>query len=607
MHRVAIFCILICTALQASQRTVVAEEFTRTSCGYCPGAARGFIENYERSYDSLIVIAYHSGDPFATPEASSRFSYYGVSGTPTAWFDGTISEVGGLGTGTMYPFYRHHVTTRTAVDSPIEITLTCNYDSVTNQGSMDAIVENTSTGAINGNIHFVIIEDVIPYNWGGGPTVEHVMRDMVPDANGESVSVPVADTIIRSRNFTIDPTWNELNCKVVVFVQAASRTIFQGAQVAILPEASMTYYGMTLEEVTGNGNGYAEPGELIEITATGKNVGTGNFSDPTMVSCTDPYITISQIFAYVYALEPGDADTVSGWTFNIAAGCPTPYQAEFLLCFACGDTSTVPFMVTTQPGIADDMESGEGNWTHYGIYDQWHLTEYKSNSPTHSWYCGIENVWHYTNQNDLSLVSPYFVVPPDSAFSFYHQHHMEPNWDYGYVEIENGSGWWRTLDEYNDTLDVWTRVSYGLSDYNGQTVRVRFRFVSDYGTYAEGWYVDDVLVPMLGVQEYETPKQAETVSLAVHPSLFRHSTQIEYKAEEVRNSNCELRKPAIRIYDTSGRLVKSFDPESSIENQESSISWYGEDNLNRNLPDGVYFVTLQTVNQKLTQKVILLR
>ena len=134
------------------------------------------------------MISYHiwSSDPFNTPEAEARESYYGVTGTPTTWFDGTISEVGGLNSGTMYPFFRHHATTRTAVESPLEITLVCNYDSVTNQGTIDATVTNTSASAVAGNIHFVVIEDHIPYNWGGGLTeLNHLMRDMLPDATGE--------------------------------------------------------------------------------------------------------------------------------------------------------------------------------------------------------------------------------------------------------------------------------------------------------------------------------------------------------------------------------------------------------------------------------------
>jgi hypothetical protein len=528
-----------------------------------------------------------------------------VSGTPTTWFDGTISEVGGLSSGTMYPFFRHHATTRLAVDSPLEIELACTYDTTTNQGTIDATVTNTTASAVSGNMHFVVVEDAIPYNWGGGMTeLNQVMRDMLPDAAGEAVTVPASGNIIRSRNFTINASWNEMNCKIVVFLQASNRQIYQGAEVHLIQEPQMVYYGLTVAEVTGNGNGYGEPGEEIEVMAFGKNMRSGNYSDPVAVGCSDPYVSNITPTVHVFDIGPGDVDTVAEWTFDIAAGCPDPHLVEFNLAFSGGDTSVVPFLVTTRSGFSDDMESGEGGWTHWGTYDNWHLTEHKSNSPTHSWYCGVENIWHYLNQNDISLVSPYFIVSPDSAFSFYHQYGLELNWDYTYVDIENGSGWWQTLDEYNGTQSTWTQESFSLADYNGQTVRVRFRLVSDYSTYAEGWYIDDVLVPMLSVQELNTPQDVNVVSLHAYPNPFSKITNIRYT---IQDPGYTTQNPLLNIYDATGRLVKSFNLGSGIENQVSAISWYGDDNAGRKLPGGVYFVTLQNADQKLVEKIILLK
>jgi len=529
-----------------------------------------------------------------------------VTGTPTTWFDGAISEVGGLTSGTMYPFFRHHATTRLTVDSPLEINLACTYDSITNQGTIDATVTNTTASAVSGNMHFVVVEDDIPYVWGGGQMTElnQVMRDMLPDATGEAVTVPASDTIMRSRNFTINASWNEMNCKIVVFLQASNREIYQGAEARLIQEPEMAYYGMTVAEVTGNGNGYAEPGEEIEVIAFGKNMGGGNYGDPVAIGCSDPYLSNLSPTVYVFAIGPGDVDTIAGWTFDIAAGCPDPHLAEFTLAFSNGDTSVVPFLVTTRSGFSDDMESGEGSWTHSGTYDNWHLTEHKSNSPSHSWYCGLENIWHYLNQNDISLVSPYFVASPDSAFSFYHQYNLEVDWDYTYVEIDNGSGWWHTLDEYNGAQSTWTQESFSLSDYNGQTVRLRFRLISDYSTYAEGWYIDDILVPMLGIQELNTPQDLKTISLHAYPNPFTNITQIRYS---ILDAGYSIQKPTLKIYDASGRLVKSFKPESSIQNQESSVVWDGRDDQNRKLGSGVYFITLQNSDSKIVEKAILLK
>lgn len=502
----------------------------------------------------------------------------------------------------MYPFFRHHVTTRAAVDSPLEIMLTCDYDSTTNQGSIEATVTNTTSSAVNGNIHFALVEDDIPYNWGGGMTeLDQVMRDMLPDATGEEVTVPASDTIIRSRDFTVESGWNETKCRIVVFVQATSRLIYQGAEVAIMPESHMVYYGMTVNELTGNGNGYGEPGEEVEVTAFGKNMGTSVYTLPASVQCSDPNISITSFYVDTFEIYPGDVDDVITWTFDISGTCPDPHLAEFNLVFGDGNESTVPFLVTTQSGFSDDMESGEGEWTHYGTYDNWHLTEYKSNSPTHSWYCGVENIWHYLNQNDLSLVSPYFVVSQDSIFSFYHQYNLETNWDYTYAEIDNGSGWWQTLDEYNGLQSTWTKETFSLASLQGQTVRARFRLVSDYNTYAEGWYVDDVWVSVTGINEFTTPKELNAISLNISPTIFSNQTNINFSTGQSAESI------EINIYDAAGRLVKSLYDAIPHTPCAMQISWDGTDHTNQQLPSGVYFISLQNDDTKIVEKTILLK
>lgn len=526
-----------------------------------------------------------------------------MTGTPTTKFDGIVSVVGGVNAGTMYPSFRNNATTRLAVDSPLEITLECAYDTTTNQGTVQAVVDNTTATAVSGNLHFVVVEDDIPYVWGGGQMSEldQVMRDMLPDAAGEAVTVPASDTIMRARAFTIGAAWNEMKCKIIVFLQGTSREIYQGAELRITPVPAMVYFGLTLSEIAGNGNGYAEPGETIEVSAVAKNMGGGYYSNPVTVACADPYVSNLSSAAHTFSIGPGDVDTVAGWSFEIAAGCPDPHLAEFSLIFGNADTSAVPLLVATRSGISDDMESGQGGWTHWGTYDNWHLTEHKSNSPTHSWYCGIANVWHYNNQNDISLVSPYFIVSPDSAFSFYHQYALELNWDYTYVEVENGSGWWQTLDQYTGTQATWTQASFPLAGYDGQTVRVRFRLVSDASVYAEGWYVDDVLVPMLGAEELNAPQDLKTIALSVAPNPFTMLTNISFGIEQ------SAERIELGIYDATGRLVRDLSYAMPHAPCAMQVAWDGKDDIGRRVGSGVYFVTLENAGQKLVEKVVLLK
>ena len=601
MKKMMLFLLVLCTVIYASQRVVVAEEFTATWCTYCPGAARGLDEIHHRGYDSLVVIAYHSSgsDPFYSSEAASRASYYSLSGYPTSWFDGTLSMVGGLHYGTMYPFFRQDITTRLGVSSPLEITLVCSYDTVANSGSVTANILNTSGSTVSGNLHFVIVENDIPYSWQGMSKLDFLMRDMLPNATGESVSILSSDTIIRSRTFNIGATWAEHNCKIVVFLQAGSRLIYQGAEIAVIQVPDMEYYGIVPSEISGNGNGFAEPGETMGIIALARNSGDGTYTGPANIQCTDPYITITGSTPASVSMGAGDVDTVIVFTFDISATCPDPHEASFQIDFG-SSTDDFPFVITTDPGLMDDIESGQGAWTHAGTRDNWHITTHKSNSPTHSWYSGLEGSWQYTDENDASLISPYFTATPDSYLYFYQQYSLESGWDYGYVEIDNGSELWQTLARINGTQSSWLQASYPLSSYNGQTIRIRFRFVSDGSVHQEGWYVDDILVPTyIGIDEHDANPLDAVLGISVYPNPFSNLTEIRFsigqRAESIK----------FNIYDACGRLVKDFSLPTAYSLVPTEVSWDGTDNYGKKVSAGIYFIALSVDENSIVEKVIL--
>ena len=90
------------------------------------------------------------------------------------------------------------------------------------------------------------------------------------------------------------------------------------------------------------------------------------------------------------------------------------------------------------------------------------------------------------------------------------------------------------------------------------------------------------------------------LELKIFPNPFRTQTQIRYMIEANQ-------QPQLRIYDTTGRLVKTFPLESSFMNRESGISWDGTDNHGNLLPAGVYFVQIQSSMSEQSVPVVLLR
>jgi CubicO group peptidase (beta-lactamase class C family) len=107
-----------------------------------------------------------------------------------------------------------------------------------------------------------------------------------------------------------------------------------------------------------------------------------------------------------------------------------------------------------------------------------------------------------------------------------------------------------------------------------------------------------------GIDE-NTIKPANIVTLDVAPNPFTNITNIRYTIPELRNSNFEMRKPTLRIYDASGRLVKSF--RITPYTLRNTLSWNGRDDQNRMLGSGVYFVEVSAGEHTESKKVLLIR
>jgi hypothetical protein len=496
----------------------------------------------------VVTIAYHSGDAYANTPSSARSTFYGVSGTPHVRLDGDYSVVGGIHYGTMYPTYRAYFDQHKTVPSPLEIELTCTYDSATRQGDLGIKLKNTTGTAVSGQLQVALCENHIYQVWQGLDSLQHVERNMLPDAAGEAVTIPANDSISKARAFTVDAAWVARNCDLVVFVQDNStKAMYQGARIAVYQVPALEYRAYE--------SAFAEPGADVNLTVALTNRGSGFADSVTAVlSTSDPDVDVTTPNASFGAIALGQ-DILSQTPFVIHVDSSHANHSLVTMNLAVsganGYTNTVsfPIMVSTNRGFSDDVERGANGWTHSGTSDNWHQTTHRSQSPSSSWYCGSEGTWQYTAENDARLVTPYFVSGDSARLSFDQWYNVEVDYDYCMPEINNGSKFWIPLANYTGTNSDWEHVQFPLADWSGQTIRVGFRFLSDNSVFAEGWYIDNFLFEpyQTGVAEPGRGAQIRSARLEVRSPAFR-TASIAYAVPAGRCAR-------IVAFDVNGRQV----------------------------------------------------
>ncbi len=91
---------------------------------------------------------------------------------------------------------------------------------------------------------------------------------------------------------------------------------------------------------------------------------------------------------------------------------------------------------------------------------------------------------------------------------------------------------------------------------------------------------------------------ATTIETKVYPNPFSNETTILFGLEKDQ-------PVSIRIYDITGRLVRSLANNSKLSKGIQTFSWYGEDNRGQKLNEGIYFLRLNRNNNLETFKLIL--
>ncbi len=213
---------------------VLLEIGTGTWCQYCPGSQMG-ADDLVANGCSVAVVEYHNGDTYTNTYSNARNTYYGISGFPTAVFDGVQYFVGGDHTQSMYDYYLPIYQDRKELMSAFSVdvfgTNTGLDYNVTVRLNKFAAIPPTWNNLV---VHFTVTESDIPFAWQGMTEVDYAERLMVPNELGTAVDLINNTQIEIPLSFSLDASWVVENCQLAAFIQNLdTKEILQGDKVWI--------------------------------------------------------------------------------------------------------------------------------------------------------------------------------------------------------------------------------------------------------------------------------------------------------------------------------------------------------------------------------------
>ncbi|MGE5677906.1 MAG: peptidase M6 [Pseudomonadota bacterium] len=126
------------------------------------------------------------------------------------------------------------------------------------------------------------------------------------------------------------------------------------------------------------------------------------------------------------------------------------------------------------------------------------------------------------NLTDNSLIFEADLTNVTAAsIKFDHYYFIEEFWDYGMVQVSTDSGQtWTSLANGNTRSDLdpnghpniqvnlpgftgtnegWTSETFDLTPYAGQTVYINFRYMTDWASLEDGWFIKNIEIPEIGL------------------------------------------------------------------------------------------------------------
>lgn len=302
--------------------------------------------------------------------------------------------------------------------------------------------------------------------------------------------------------------------------------------------------------------------ELQDMNTVAVNTATGNFSfSLRRIGITDAPVTVSIIpLENVQSVgAPVTINSIMNYfdsvqrniAYTLPIGISTGARIRFVYRISSAGINlydTITKLYQPQLLFSDNMEwTFTSNWTFSGSWGTSTSSAYQGNrslseSPTGNYGANVTSTATYNGSFDLQNATAAYL-------SFWVRHRAENSYDKLQVQLSTGGGYQpicgiNTVSEevgalggqpaLTGTREAWTREVVDLRNYLGQaTVNFRFRFTSDGGTNADGFYIDNIEVvksslQLLAHKPVMPPATITSYGIDVYPNPVAHTLHVRF-------------------------------------------------------------------------------
>lgn len=280
-----------------------------------------------------------------------------------------------------------------------------------------------------------------------------------------------------------------------------NREIFFQAVAPVMKINELTY-----EEVSGDMNGFLDPGETFRITVSGKNIGHCVAENPYIHgSLNSEYLSFVSNDTHFANLAVGDEFT-ENVEISIADDAPNGTTVTINMSAITGQYSAEKSIVLTVGTVQEDFESGDFshlNWKHGGDA-QWFITD----SEAHTGIYSAQSPQLIKNQESSIFVE--LENTTDGEFSFYVKTSSRKNKDLLVLFIDG------TYKQRWSGETDWTFESFDLAA-GEHTIEWRYDTAPNGDATSSVCWVDDITFPgntlILNVKSVESNDE-----VAVYPN-----------------------------------------------------------------------------------------